>query len=143
MSAKIGDTVRVNYIGKLKDETVFDTSLESEPLEFTIGDGMVIPGFEEAIVGMDIGQHKTIEIPSDLAYGPHQDYLVAKVNKRQFPPAVEPQVGKQIRVENELGDSFIMTIIEVNEGTVTLDANHPLAGQDLIFEIDLLEISKN
>lgn len=143
MSAKIGDTVRVNYIGKLKDQTVFDTSLETEPLEFTIGDGMVIPGFEEAIVGMDIGQHKTIEIPSDSAYGPHQDYLVAKVNKQQFPPAVDPEVGKQIRVENEVGDSFIMTIIEVNEGTVTLDANHPLAGQDLVFEIDLLDIMKN
>ncbi|NLE02937.1 MAG: peptidylprolyl isomerase [Fibrobacter sp.] len=139
MSAKKGDTVRVLYTGRLKDETVFDSS-DGIPMEFTIGEGMVIPGFENAVIGMNIGQHKTIEVPSELAYGPHMDELVATVNREQFPPALEPQKGKQVRVANQLGQTFIMTIIEVADGTVTLDANHPLAGKDLIFDIDLIEI---
>jgi len=139
MSAKKGDTVRVLYTGKLKDETIFDSS-DGIPMEFTIGEGMVIPGFEKAVIGMSIGQHKTVEVPSELAYGPHMDELVATVNRDQFPAALEPQKGKQVRVANQLGQTFVMTIIEVNNGTVTLDANHPLAGKDLVFDIDLIEI---
>lgn len=139
MSAKKGDTVRVLYIGKLKDETIFDSSGQM-PIEFTIGEGMVIPGFEDAVVGMDIGQHKKIEVSSEQAYGPHLDELVATINKDQFPPALDPEIGKQVKVANEMGQTFIMTIIDVKDGTVTLDANHPLAGKDLVFDIDLLEI---
>ncbi|NLG16789.1 MAG: peptidylprolyl isomerase [Fibrobacter sp.] len=140
MSAKIGDTVRVLYTGKLKDETVFDSS-DGEPLEFVIGDGMVIPGFEEAVIGMDVGQHKTVEVSSKQAYGPHLDGLVATVGKDQFPEAVMPEKGKQIRVANQLGQTFIMTIIDVRDSSVTLDANHPLAGKDLVFDIDLVQIN--
>ncbi|NLW32973.1 MAG: peptidylprolyl isomerase [Fibrobacter sp.] len=140
MSAKQGDTVQVLYTGKLKDKTVFDSS-NGEPLEFTLGEGMVIPGFENAIVGMDIGQHKTIEIPCSEAYGPRQDDLIATVNREQFPPTVVPEKGKQVRVSNQLGQTFIMTIVEVNDGFVTLDANHPLAGKDLVFDIELLSIN--
>ncbi|NLP03384.1 MAG: peptidylprolyl isomerase [Fibrobacter sp.] len=140
MSAKIGDTVRVLYTGKLKDKTVFDSS-DGEPLEFVIGDGMVIPGFEEAVIGMEVGQHKTIEVSSNKAYGPHLDGLVATVSRSQFPDSVVPEKGKQIRVANQLGQTFVMTIIDVTDGSVTLDANHPLAGKDLVFEIDLVQIN--
>ena len=140
MSAKIGDTVKVYYTGKLRDDTVFDSS-DGEPLEFKIGDGMVIPGFEEAIVGMDVGQHKTISVESEQAYGPHLDGLIATISKDQFPETVEPEAGKQIRVANQLGQVFVMTIVEVGDSTVTLDANHPLAGKDLVFDIDLVSIN--
>ncbi len=139
MTAKKGDTVRVLYVGKLKDETIFDSSGQI-PIEFTIGEGMVIPGFEEAIIGMDIGQHKKIEVSSEQAYGPHLDELVATISRDQFPTALDPEVGKQVKVANEMGQTFIMTIIDIRDGTVTLDANHPLAGKDLIFDIDLVEI---
>jgi peptidylprolyl isomerase len=138
MSAKIGDTVRVNYTGKLKDNTIFDSSLQNEPLEFTIGEGMVIPGFEEAIIGMAVGQSKTIEISSEQAYGPHQDDLVMKVSRSEMPPEILPEIGSQIRVVDQMGEDFIMTIIDFDDGFVTLDANHPLAGKDLIFDIELI-----
>lgn len=139
MSAKIGDTVRVKYLGKLNDDTVFDSS-NGEPLEFTLGDGMVIPGFEDAIIGMDVGQHKEVEVPPEMAYGPHMDELIATISKDQFPSTLEPEKGKQIRVANQIGQTFIMTIVDVHDGQVTLDANHPLAGKNLFFEIDLVEI---
>lgn len=139
MTAKKGDTVRVMYIGKLKDNTIFDSSGQI-PIEFTIGEGMVIPGFENAVIGMDIGQHKNVEVSSEQAYGPHLDELVATINRDQFPAALDPELGKQVKVANEIGQTFIMTIIEISDGTVTLDANHPLAGKDLVFDIDLVEI---
>lgn len=141
MSAKIGDTVRVNYTGKLKDNTVFDSSLQSEPLEFIIGDGMVIPGFEEAIIGMAVGQSKTIEVPSEQAYGPYQNDLVMKISRSEIPAEIKPEVGSQIRVVDQMGEDFIMTIIDFDDGYVTLDANHPLAGKDLIFDIELVSCS--
>lgn len=141
MTAKKGDTVRVFYIGRLKDETIFDSSGQI-PIEFTIGEGMVIPGFENAIIGMDIGQHKQVKLSSDQAYGPHLEELVAVIKRDQFPTALDPQIGKQVKVANEIGQTFIMTIIDIKDGTVTLDANHPLAGKDLVFDIDLVEILK-
>jgi peptidylprolyl isomerase len=139
MAAQKGDTVRVLYVGKLQDQSIFDSS-DGIPMEFTIGEGMVIPGFENAIIGMNIGQHKTIEIPSELAYGPYLDELVATVNRDQFPSTLTPEKGKQVKVANQLGQTFIMTITDVKEYSITLDANHPLAGKDLVFDIDLVEI---
>jgi FKBP-type peptidyl-prolyl cis-trans isomerase 2 len=139
MAAKQGDTVSVLFIGKLNDSTVFDSS-NGEPFKFILGSGMVIPGFEDAVIGMNIGQEKTITVPSELAYGPHIDDLVTTVNRDLFPPEIVPEEGKQVRVANQAGQTFIVTITEISDGHVTLDANHPLAGKDLTFNITLLEI---
>jgi peptidylprolyl isomerase len=139
MAAKQGDTVSVLFIGTLNDSTVFDSS-NGEPFKFKLGSGMVIPGFEDAVIGMNIGQEKKITVPSELAYGPHIDDLVTTVNRDLFPPEIVPEEGKQVRVANQAGQTFIVTITEISDGHVTLDANHPLAGKDLTFNITLLEI---
>jgi peptidylprolyl isomerase len=138
--AKSGDTVKVDYTGKLADGTVFDTSVGKQPLEFTIGSGQVIPGFDKAVTGMKVGETKTVTIPVDEAYGQRRDDLIYVVDRSRLPQDTEPQVGQQLRATGADGSSVIMTIIEVDETTVTLDANPPLAGKDLTFEIKLLEI---
>lgn len=138
--AKIGDTVRVHYTGKLDDGTVFDTSIGHEPLEFTIGDGRIIPGFEKAIIGMSPDESKTVTIPYNDAYGPYFNEMVIIVSKSQFPPNVNPEVGQQYQVPTPDGRMLIFKVTEMNDDSVTLDANHPLAGKDLIFDIKLVAI---
>jgi peptidylprolyl isomerase len=138
--AKEGDTVKVHYTGKLEDGTVFDTSTERDPLEFTIGEGEVISGFEQAVVGMAPGEKKTATIPPEEAYGPHRDDMTLTVDRDQFPEDIEPQPGQQLRVQQSDGRAAIVTISEVSESTVTLDANHPLAGRSLMFDIQLVDI---
>jgi peptidylprolyl isomerase len=138
--AKEGDTVKVHYTGKLDDGTVFDSSAEREPLEFTIGEGMVIPGFEEAVVGMNPGESKTATIVSDEAYGDHRPDMVIEVTRSQFPANIEPVVGQQLQLRQSDGQTFVVRVIEVDEDSVILDANHPLAGEDLTFDIQLVEI---
>lgn len=138
--AKKGDTVKVHYTGKLNDGTVFDSSIDRGPLEFTIGDGKVIPGFETGVDGMETGEKKEIHIPSDQAYGPHRPELLIDVSKEQFPPEEEPQVGQQLQMQDNEGHIIIVSIVEINEDTIKLDANPPLAGQDLNFDLDLVEI---
>ncbi len=139
--AKNGDTVKVHYTGRLTDGTEFDSSTSSEPLEFTLGEGQVIPGFEEAVVDMTPGDKKTVTIPVDEAYGPHRDELITQVSRDQFPEGIDPEVGQQYEmVSNTDGQVFIMTVTDIADGQVTLDANHPLAGEDLTFDIELVEI---
>ena len=135
-----GDTVQVNYTGKLADGTVFDSSIGREPLEFTLGAGQVIPGFEEAVFGMKVGEKKTVTIPVDEAYGPYRDELVAEVSREKLPADLTPEVGQQLAVKRSDGATGIVTIISVSDNTVTIDANHPLAGKDLTFEIELVKI---
>lgn len=137
---KHGDTVKVHYTGKLDDGSVFDSSVEHAPLQFTVGDGQVIPGFEDTIIGMKPGDSKTTQIPSEQAYGPYRDEMVMVVARDQFPENLNPQVEQQLQIVHENGQAFIVQVIEVSDTDVTLDANHPLAGQDLIFEIQLVEI---
>lgn len=138
---KPGDTVHVHYTGKLEDGTVFDSSENREPLEFTVGEGQIIPGFEQLIVGMNPGESKTGTIPSDMAYGPYYNDMVITVNRSQVPDNVEPKVGQQIQMRNtEDGREVIATITEVAEHSITLDGNHPLAGKDLTFDVRLVEI---
>lgn len=137
--AKKGDKVKVHYTGKLDDGTVFDTSSGREPLEFTIGEGKIIPGFENAVAGMEPGQSKTEKIPADQAYGPHMKELVVEVGKDQIPPDIETEIGTQLQIKQENGQTTMVRVTELNDDTVTLDANHPLAGKDLTFEIELLE----
>jgi len=138
--AKQNDTVRVHYTGKLDDGSVFDSSLEREPIEFTIGEGHVIPGFEQAVVGMNLGETKTVRIQSDDAYGPYREDMVLTVERSQFPSDIEPAVGQALQVQQSNGEPFVVTVSEVSEASVKLDANHPLAGKDLTFEIQLVEI---
>ena len=139
--AKPGDTVKVHYTGKLPDGTVFDTSLNEEPLEFTIGEGQVIPGFEEAVIGMNPGQTKITKIRPDKAYGSYREDMVLVVERDRLPADMQPEVGQQLEMRNPDGTSFVLTVKEVGETNVTLDANHPLAGKDLRFDIQLVEIT--
>lgn len=137
---KEGDTVKVHYTGKVSDGTVFDTSKEREPLEFTIGEGKLIPGFEKAVVGMGVGDSSTVTIPSDEAYGDKRDDMVVDVEKDQIPPEIKPEVGQQLQVQQKDGNAIPVVITDVSEETVKLDANHPLAGEDLTFEIEVIEV---
>ena len=139
--AKNGDTVKIHYIGKLADGTVFDTSSNKDPLQFTVGCGQVIPGFDEAVTGMAVGETKTAEIPCDKAYGPRNDNLILVVDKKQVPQELKPEVGQRLEVGSSSGELLAVTIIEVSEENLTLDANPPLAGEDLTFDIELLEIA--
>jgi peptidylprolyl isomerase len=138
--AKHGDTVKVHYVGKLRDGTVFDTSREREPIEFTIGESQLIPGFEQAVVGMGAGESKTVEIASDEAYGPRNEEMVVIIERNEFPNHLIPKVGQLLQIRQPTGQMFIVTITDVSESNVTLDANHPLAGKDLTFEFQLVEI---
>ena len=138
--ANDGNTVKVHYTGTLEDGTVFDTSVEHEPLEFTLGEGTLIPGFEEAVRGMQVGQSKTVLIPVEEAYGPHSDDLVLVVGRTQLPEGMDPQVGQQLQMQQANGGMTVVVVTDVSETTITVDANHPLAGKDLTFEIELIEI---
>lgn len=138
--AKQGDTVRIHYTGTLEDGTVFDTSQNRDPLEFTLGEGKVITGFEEAVEGMEEGEKKTAEIPSDDAYGPRRDDLVLTVAREQLPADLEPDVGDQLEMRTQDGQTFPVVVAEVGDERVQLDANHPLAGKDLTFEIQLVDV---
>lgn len=138
--AKDGDTVTVDYTGRFEDGTVFDTSEGREPFEFTIGAGNVIPGFENAVKGMKPGETKTVTIPAEEAYGPHYDEAVLVVGREEFPPHLSPVVGDQLELTDRTGESFIATVTAADDETVTMDANHPLAGHDLTFDITLDEI---
>lgn len=138
--AKMGDTVKVHYTGKLDDGTVFDSSADREPLQFTIGSGNIIPGFEQAVVGMSLGDSKTEKIPIDQAYGPYVDEMVVTIERRQMPADLEPEVGQQLQIQQPNGQIIPVIVTDVSDSQVTLDANHPLAGEDLIFDINLVEI---
>ena len=134
--AKKGDKVRVHYTGRLNDGQVFDSSEGGEPLEFEVGAGQVIPGFDEGVRGMEVGDKKTIEIPSDEAYGPRVDALTQSVAREGMNMDVEPQVGMNLLMQLPDGNQIPVAITEVTETHVTLDANHPLAGQDLTFDVE-------
>lgn len=138
---KDGDTVKVHYTGKLtEDGTVFDSSEDREPLEFTLGEGQLIPGFEQAVIGMEVGEDTTVDIASEDAYGERREDLELEVSKSDLPDNIDPQVGMQLQMQQqENGQAIPVQITDVEEEYVQLDANHPLAGKDLTFEIELVE----
>lgn len=138
---KDGDTVKVHYTGTLTEEgTVFDSSREREPLEFTLGEGQLIPGFENAVIGMEEGDDTTVEIDSEDAYGERRDDLELEVSKSDLPDNIDPQVGMQLQMQQQENDQAIpVQITAVEDDYVELDANHPLAGKDLKFDIELIE----
>jgi len=138
--AKEKDTVKVHYTGKLEDGTVFDSSEGRDPLEFTVGGGQVIPGFDEAVVGLEVGESRTATLPPEDAYGPHREELVLSTDRGQFPEDAEPQVGDQFQLATQSGQRIPATVVEIEGDAITLDANHPLAGKALVFDIELVEI---
>jgi len=138
--ASDGDTVRVHYTGTLEDGTTFDTSVGREPLEFTLGEGKMIPGFEKAVYGLKVGKSKTVTIPAEEAYGPHRDDLVTVVEREQLPADLDPKVDQQLQMQQTDGRTAVVIVTDVSETTITVDANHPLAGKDLTFKIELVEI---
>jgi peptidylprolyl isomerase len=139
-SVKQGDTVKIHYTGKMENGEVFDSSRDREPLEFKLGGGGIIPGFEAAVMGMNPSDTKTVNIPSDQAYGPKMDQLIFEVERTQLPEDMEPQAGMQLGVTNPEGKQVPVWILEVMEKTIKLDGNHPLADKDLIFDLELVEI---
>ena len=138
--AQNGDKVKVHYHGKLRSGETFDSSEGREPLEFTVGSGQVIKGFDDGVTGMQVGDKKTVEINVEDAYGEKSEDMSIEFPKEQFPGDMSPEVGQQLMMSNGSGQSFPVTIMEVRDDSVLLDANHPLAGQDLIFDIELVEI---
>jgi len=138
--AKRGDTVQVHYTGRLEDGTVFDSSDGGDALQFTIGAGEVIPGFEDAIVGMNQGDEKTETIAPERAYGLHRGELVFAVGKDQIPEGMEIEVGDVLRVGFGDGETGAVRVAEIGDSTITLDANHPLAGKSLVFDLQLVGI---
>ena len=141
--AKDGDLVTVHYTGKLNDGSVFDSSEGGEPLKFVLGKGQVIPSFEQAIGGMDAGQRKTVTIPAAEAYGPHHPEMVLNVPRKNFPIGQAPQIGQRLQLQSRDGQVIAVTATAANAEMVTLDANHPLAGKDLTFDLTLAGISED
>jgi peptidylprolyl isomerase len=137
--AKAGDTVRVHYSGSLDDGTVFDSSKGGEPIEFTLGQGAVIEGFERAVAGMRVGETRTVTLPPEEAYGAVHQELVIRVERSRMPPDVAPQPGMVLEVRLENGNTARVTVTDMDEQSVTLDGNHPLAGESLTFEIELVQ----
>ncbi len=138
--AKQGDTVQVHYTGKLDDGTVFDSSRDRRPVQFTIGKGQVIAGFEQAILGMNPGESKTTIIPQELAYGPRRNDFVVTVNRDRFPLQVEPAIGQRLEITQEDDRIALVTVTNVTASTLTVDSNHPLAGKNLTFDFELVGI---
>ena len=139
--AKEGDQVKVHYTGKFKNGEVFDSSHDREPLDFTIGAGQLIPGFDNGVRGMQVGETRIVEaLPGD-AYGPYHDRLVTVVQKKYFPKSITPRLGQQLQTEDENGRPINVCVTKIDGENVTLDANHPLAGKTLIFGIEMTEIA--
>jgi len=139
--AKSGDTVKIHYTGTLDDGTEFDSSAGREPLEFSLGSGQVIAGFDNAVDGMTLGDSKTVTIPPDEAYGERHEQLVQEVPKTSLPDDMKPEVGMQLQSQSPDGQVMNLVIAEVNEDSITVDANHALAGKALTFAIELVEIT--
>ena len=138
--AKQGDTVNVHYTGKLQDGTVFDTSRSRRLLQFTIGKGQVIAGFEQAVIGMNTGESKTTTIPVDQAYGRRQDDMIVTLRRDQLPPDLNPEIGQRLELTQMDDQTILVTVTDKTDTTMTLDANHPLAGKELTFDIELVGI---
>lgn len=140
MTAKANDKVKVHYKGMLENGDVFDSSEGKNPLEFTLGKGQVIPGFDKGIEGMEVNESKTINIPSAEAYGEVKQELIKEVPKSHLPEEIKPEVGLQLVSKTPDGRQIPLVVTDVKEGSIIIDANHPLAGRDLTFEVTLVEI---
>ncbi|WP_102107502.1 FKBP-type peptidyl-prolyl cis-trans isomerase [Oceaniglobus roseus] len=140
--AKAGDTIKMHYTGSLEDGSVFDSSKDRAPLEFELGSGQIIPGLDAAVQGMAEGEEKTVTIPAGEAYGDHHPERVQAVPKAQFPDHIPTEVGTQLQVQTPDGQAIPVVVADVTEDAVMLDANHPLAGKDLTFAVEIVGISR-
>lgn len=140
--AKQGDTVRINYTGKLTDGTQFDSSAGGEPLQFTLGAGQVIPGLEAHIEGMETGTKSSVTIPPEAAYGPRREEAIQSVDRANLPPTLEVRIGAQLQAKTSSGAVMPITVVDMDEKSIKVDTNHPLAGRDLVFDVELLEVVK-
>jgi peptidylprolyl isomerase len=138
--AKKGDTVKVEYKGKLEDGTVVSRTPDGESLQFKIGDEQMMPGFEKAVIGMNPGESKTVEIEAEDGFGQYNEDLVLTVDRKEWPEDIEPQLGEQLELQRNDGHTIIAIVTGITDDVVTLDANHPLAGKDLVFDIELKSI---
>ena len=138
--AKVGDTVSVHYTGKLEDGTIFDSSKDRDPLEFQIGTSAVITGFEEAVIGMEPGESKTAKVDAEQAYGEREQSKVVEVQREQLPANINLHVGQRLKLTDPQKNISYVTVAELDDAAVKLDANHPLAGKDLVFDIELVGI---
>lgn len=139
--AKNGSTVTVNYTGRLEDGSVFDETQNKEPLRFVLGKDRLIKGFEQAVVGMSPGESKTVKLPPEDAYGPKRDEMLVSVDRGKIPQDVQPQVGQRVELKQQDGSPIGATVTEVTDSTIVVDANHPLAGHSLTFDISMVEVS--
>ena len=140
IQVKENDTVKVHYTGKLTNGQIFDSSLERDPLEVTIGKGMLIPGFENALVDMKVNEKKTVEVAKEEAYGDIQKELFHEVKNEQLPPDVKPEIGMGLASKSEDGSEHQFRVVDIKDDHIIIDGNHPLAGQNLIFDLELVEI---
>ncbi len=138
---KKGDTIKIHYHGTLSDGSIFDSSKQREPLEFEVGSGMVIPGFDDGVMNMKVGDIKTINIPFDEAYGPVQEQMIIDFPRNQFPEDMQPEAGMQLQMSDKSGQNFPVVVVSATDEIIKLNANHPLAGKDLTFKLELIEIS--
>lgn len=141
--AKSGDTVKIHYTGTLDDGTQFDSSSGRDPLQFTLGSGQVIPGFEKAVEGMAVGDSKTVNIPPEQAYGPRHDQMIQEVPKTALPDDLEPVEGMALQAQGQDGKVVNLTVTAVQDDSITVDGNHPLAGKALNFDIKLVDIARS
>ena len=139
-AAKNGDSVKIHYTGTLEDGTTFDSSAGRDPLEFTLGGGQVIVGFNEAVTGMEVGEKKNVIIPADKAYGQRNEKMVIIALKDQIPSDFTPEIGQQVEMDGENNEKIVARIIEITDKEIILDANPPLAGKELAFDIELVAI---
>ena len=137
---KSGDVVRIHYTGKLADGTQFDTSAQREPLEFRIGANQIIPGLEREVGEMNVGDKKTVTIPAEEAYGPHDDAQVQAIPRTAIPDGVAVDIGTRLQANTPDGRPMELTVVDIDDASVTVDANHPLAGRDLVFDIEVVEV---
>jgi len=140
MAVQNGDNVKVHYTGKLKDGSVFDSSRDREPLAFQLGSGQLIPGFEKAVIGMEVGDSTTVEIAPKDAYGDRNPEMLIEVSKQQVPADLNPQVGQTLQVQQGNGQVANVVVHELKPESIVLDANHPLAGKNLVFDIELVSV---
>lgn len=140
MKAKANDNVKVHYTGKLTSGEVFDSSEGRDPLAFTVGGGQMIKGFDEAVDGMSVNEKKTVTIVAAEAYGEHREELIQEIPKSNLPEEMKPEVGQKLMATNDLGHQTQVAVTQVSEDSITIDANHDLAGKDLVFDIQLVEI---
>lgn len=139
-AAKMGDVVRINYTGRLTDGTQFDSSVGKQPLEFRLGEGQVIKGLEAQVAGMAPGDTNTVTIPCDQAYGQHRPEAVQSLDRAKIPSGIDVQVGTQLQARTSDGGMMPITVVGIDDTSVKVDANHPLAGQDLVFDVELIDI---